>query len=321
MQTVTILGINGRIGQEVAKAFVASKWRVIGMGRGNRANLKGVEFVEGDVSFPEQTRVAIADADVVVNALNLPYDKWDKGRAEAQLAKVLEALKGSNKTLMFPGNIYNYGAKQHRLKPDTPQNPHRDKGEIRQRMEKQLRIASEQGLQVVIIRLHDFFAPGAFQTSYDLMIMQRIKSGILQYGGDLQIGHGWAYLPDVGRAFVKIADVRGELPPFKNFHYAGHFATGHQTIAAIQSALPTLAKVKPVPWGLLKMIGIFVPILREVINMQYLWDQPHRLEDNELDVLLGADFKTPYGEAVAATVRSYLPEEGKMAATGKVVRA
>lgn len=321
MQTVTILGINGRIGQEVAKAFVNAKWRVIGMGRGNRAKLNDVEFIEGDVDFPEQTRKAIADADVVVTALNLPYDKWDKGRAEANLAHVLEALRGSNKTLVFPGNIYNFGAKQHRLKPETPQNPHRDKGEIRQRMEKQLRTASEQGLQVIIVRLHDFFAPGGFQTPYDLMMMQRIKSGILQYGGDLSVGHGWAYLPDVGRAFVKIADVRDELPALKNFHYAGHFATGHQTIAAIQAALPTLAKVKPVPWGMLKLIGIFVPILREVIKMQYLWDEPHRLEDPELDALLGANFKTPYNEAVAATVHSYLPAEGKMAAPVQVARA
>ncbi len=321
MQTVTILGINGRIGQEVAKAFVASKWRVIGMGRGNRANLKGVEFVEGDVSFPEQTRVAIADADVVVNALNLPYDKWDKGRAEAQLAKVLEALKGSNKTLMFPGNIYNYAEKQHILRPDTPQNPHRDKGEIRKRMENQLRIASEQGLQVIILRLADFYAPHAVETNFDLAILSRLKSGVIQHIGDLSTGHSWAYLPDVGRAFVKIADVRSELPTFKNFHYAGHFATGHQTMAAVQAALPTQAKVKPIPLGLMKLIGLFVPILREVLKMQYLWDQPHRLEDNELDVLLGADFKTPYGEAVAATVRSYLPEEGKMAAPRQVARA
>lgn len=321
MQTVTILGINGRIGQEVAKAFVDANWRVIGMGRGNRAKLQGVEFFEGDANFPEQTQSAIADADVVVNALNLPYDKWGKGRAEDNLDKVLQALKGSGKTLMFPGNIYNYGEKQHRLTPDAPQNPYGEKGEIRQRMEKKLLAASENGLQVVIIRLHDFFVPGGFQTPYDLMIMQRIKSGVLQYGGDLSVGHGWAYLPDVGRAFVKIAEVRADLPLFKNFHYSGHFATGHQTIAAVQSALPTQAAVKPVPWGMLKFIGIFVPILREVIKMKYLWDEPHRLEDTELDALLGDNFKTPYSEAVAATVRTYLPEEGKMAVPRVLVKA
>ena len=314
MQTVTILGINGRIGQEVAKAFVNAKWRVIGMGRGNRANLDGVEFIEGDVDFPEQTRRAIVDADVVVNALNLPYDKWDKGRAEAQLGKVLDALMGSGKTLMLPGNIYNYAEKQHLIRPDTPQNPPRDKGEIRQRMERQLQKAAQGGnIQVIILRLADFFAPYGVQTNYDLMMLQRLKSNIVQYPFDLSTGHSWAYLPDVGRAFVKIADRRGDFPASKSFHYAGHFATGHQTIAAIQDALPKRAKVKPVPFGLLKLIGIFVPIVREVIKMSYLWKEPHRLEDPELDALLGADFKTPYYGAVATTVRSYLPDEGKMA--------
>ncbi len=322
MQTVTILGINGRIGQEVAKAFVGAHWRVIGMGRGNRAKLAGVEFFEGDANFPEQTQAAIADADVVVNALNLPYDKWDKGRAEDNLDKVLQALKGSGKTLMFPGNIYNYAEKQHQIRPDTPQNPPRDKGEIRQRMERQLQQAVQGGnIQVIIVRMADFFAPYAVETNFDLAILQRIKSNIVQYPFDLSTGHSWAYLPDVGRAFVKIAERRGDFPAFKSFHYSGHFATGHQTVAIIQDALPKRAKIKPVPFGLLSLIGIFVPILREVIKMNYLWKEPHQLVDPELDALLGANFKTPFDEAVAITVRSYLPHEGKMAVSQGLLQA
>ena len=314
MQTVTILGINGRIGQEIAKAFVGANWRVIGMGRGNRAKLAGVEFFEGDVNFPEQTRKAIAGADVVVNALNLPYHKWDKGRAENNLAKVLTALKGSGKTLMFPGNIYGWGAKQHIIKPDTPQHPEKDRGHIRQRMEAQLEKASqEDNIKVIILRLADFYAPDAVQTNYDMMLMQRIKSGILQYPGDLSTGHSWAYLPDVGRAFVKLAQSRADFSTFENFHYAGHFATGHQLIAEIQKILPIPAKVKPLPEKMLKFIGIFVPILKAVMEMGYLWEEPHQLVDPRLDALLGENFGTPFEEAVAKTAVTYLPETGQMA--------
>lgn len=313
-QTIAILGINGRIGQEAAKAFVAAKWRVIGMGRGNRAELDGVEFVEGDIAFPKQTVRAIADADVVFNAINLPYDKWDKGRAEASLANVLQALEGSGKTLLFPGNIYNYAADQHMITPDTPQHPEKDKGEIRKRMEGMLAQASnDDNIQVIILRLADFFAPGAEGTVFDLMMMSRLKSGILQYPGELSTGHSWAYLPDVGRALVKIAEARKSLPRFENLHYQGHFASGHQMIGAIQDVLPKPAKVKKVPMDLLKVIGWFVPIVREVVIMSYLWDEPHQLRDPKLAALLGADFDTPFRDAVHKTALSYLPAKQRTA--------
>lgn len=315
MAKVTILGINGRIGQEVAKAFVAAGWQVTGMGRGNRARLAGVNFIEGDAGRQADVRAAIAGADVVVNALNLPYDKWDKGRAEAQLANVLAALKGSGVTLMFPGNIYNFGADQTVLKPETRFRPEKDKGKIRVRMEQQLEAASRDGLQVIILRTADFYAPGATQSNFDLALMARIKSNVLQYPGKLEISHSWAYLPDVGRAYVKLADVRRSLGRFERFHFRGHFATGHEMIEAVQKALPHRTTVTMVPWGLLRVLGLFMPIIREVIKMNYLWAVPHRLEDKRLDEILGADFDTPFEEAVMRTTLSYLPlTEGKVRA-------
>ncbi len=37
------------------------------------------------------------------------------------------------------------------------------------------------------------------------------------------IGHAWAYLPDVGETFARLADREGELGPFARFHFAGHW--------------------------------------------------------------------------------------------------
>ncbi|MCF6326244.1 MAG: NAD-dependent epimerase/dehydratase family protein [Devosiaceae bacterium] len=306
--TVTVLGINGKLGQEVAKAFVNGGWRVIGMGRGNQARLDGVEFVEGDVTIVADTKRAVEGADVVINAINPPYDQWDKGRVEAMLAKILLALKGSGKTLIFPGNVYNYAAKQHLIEPDTKQNPHGDKGEIRKRMEQQLLAASKDGLQVLIVRMGDFFAANADGTMLDLMVMQRAKSNVLQYGGDLSLHHSWAYLPDAAKVFVKIAEARQNLSAFQSLHFSGHFVTGTQMIDAIQEVMPKRAKVVCVPWGMMKFIGLFSPVLREVVKMRYLWDEPHQLQDKELDALLGENFGTPFKEAVALSARSYLPK-------------
>lgn len=307
-KTVTILGFNGRVGQATTRALVAAGWQVKGLGRGNRAKIPGMEYVEGSAANPEDVRKACMGSEVVVNALNLPYDKWDKGRAEGLMSAVLNGLKGSGKTMLFAGNIYNYAADQHLITPDTPQRPEKDKGKIRKRMEEMMmRVTTEYNLQVVIIRSPDFYGPHAVETNFDLAMMSRLKAKTLIYPGPLDIGHSWAYLPDLGEAYVKVAEVRDTLPKFENFQFAGHFATGHQMIAEIQKQLPETYKVKQLPWRLLRIIGVFVPVVREVVKMNYLWFEPHQLQDEKLDAILGPDFGTSFEEAVAKTTRSYLP--------------
>jgi nucleoside-diphosphate-sugar epimerase len=315
--TITVLGINGRIGREIAQAFVSSGWQVTGFGRTDRAKLRGVRFVAGDAQNCDDIKRAIKGADVVVNALNLAYDKWENGRAEALLAKVLEAVKGRGITLMFPGNIYNYAVGQHLIEPHTPQKPEREKGHIRVRMENMLKAASRAGdIKTIVVRTGDFYAPGAVGSSFDLAFMSRLKSNVLQYLGDLSVGHTWAYLPDVARAYVRLAEERDGMKSFENFHFAGHFVTGHKLMGAIQSVLARPARVALVPWPMMTVIGWFAPVVRELVKMRYLFQEPHRLADPRLDAILGDDFSTPFDEAVGRTALSYLPDNKKRPATG-----
>lgn len=306
---VVILGINGRIGQEIAKAFVTAGYVVCGMGRDDRAKLTDVRFVQGNADSETDIERAVAGQDIVVNALNLPYDKWDKGRAEAQLARVLSALKGSGKLLMFPGNIYNFGADQHVLTPSTSYQPEQDKGKIRVRMEQQLEDAANNGdVKVAIIRSGDFYAPGASETNFDLAILARQKSKILQMPARLDMMHTWAFLPDLARVYPKVAALGDELGVFERFHFRGHFVSGHELVDAIQVVLPQKWKVAQLPWGIMGVIGWFVPVLREVVKMSYLFRTPHELRDDRLVKILGPEFDTPFKEAIAQTIRSYVPE-------------
>ena len=107
---VTVLGLNGHIGLAITQAFADAGHEVTGFGRSNKHPDPRVRFAKGDAESVNDMRVAIADADVVVNALNLRYDQWDRGRLEAQVGRVIEAMGTGGKTLMFPGNIYNYAA-------------------------------------------------------------------------------------------------------------------------------------------------------------------------------------------------------------------
>ncbi|MGB3337786.1 MAG: NAD-dependent epimerase/dehydratase family protein [Devosia sp.] len=305
--SVTVLGINGHIGHHAARAFRQAGFDVAGFGRSNRHPLAGVAFIKGDAASLDDLKAAIAGADIVVNALNLPYDKWDKGRAEAQLAMVIAAMGDSGKTLMFPGNIYNYAASDRRMAPSTPQRPQTPRGAIRVRQEEMLAAGSKAGkFQTIIVRAGDFYAPDNVGDWFDQAMMMEARKGKIYHMADLKIGHAWAYLPDLGRAFAVLGEKRGEFGAFETFHFAGHYVTHGALMDAIVKASPVPLKVAPLPWIILQAMGLANGVMREVVKMRYLWNNPMELVDPRLDVILGADFGTPFEEAVAATVKPFL---------------
>ena len=312
--TVTVLGSNGHIGHHAARAFVAAGWDVTGFGRVDRAPVAGMRFVAGDADSLADLSAAIGDSDVVVNALNLPYDKWDNGRLEALMGRVVEAMGSTGRTLLFPGNIYNYAPTARVLTPEIAPQPPTPRGAIRQRVEDMLRAAAGRGdIQAVILRAGDFFGPDSSGDWFDLVVMREAAKGKVALPGKPGTGHAWAYLPDMARAFEKLAWHRRELARFENFHFAGHFLAPEQLGEAVAAAGPAGLRVGRFPWLLITLMGLVNPVMREVAKMGYLWEHPMELRDARLDAILGPDFATPLDAAVAATVAPWCAGAAKAA--------
>lgn len=300
---VTVLGSNGHIGNAAMIAFRDAGWSVTGLGRTNRRPVSGTTFVAGDADDVEVVRAAIADADVVVQALHVPYHQWGNGRSEKQLQVVIDALGNSGKTLLFPGTIYNYRAGDRTISPATRQSAEVPRGEIRIRLETLLREASAAGkFQTIILRGGDFYGSGNRGEWFEAAMMMDIAKGKLYHMSDLKLRHSWAYLPDLARAFAVLAEKRETLGKFENFHFAGHWVSNGQMMGAIQTALRRKVAVSPLQWWMIRAVGLFNPILRDIYRMRYLWLNEMELVDPRLDALLGAGFGTPFEEAVAETV-------------------
>ncbi len=305
---VTILGVNGHIGQAVAAAFIAAGWDVAGMARSDRHRLPGVRFVQGDSDSVADMRRAIGDAEIVVNALNLPYPEWDRGRMEAQMGRLLEAMGSSGRTLLFPGNIYNFSKSDRTVTPDLPQRPQTPRGDIRVRVERLFEAAAARGdIQFIVIRAGDFYGPGSSNDWFDQAILS--ARGKVQALGAPGVGHSWAYLPDLARAFEAVAARRSTLGSVERFHFAGHFVTGERMAAAILRTAPVTLRATRFPLWIVPLAGLFSPLLREIGKMAYLWRNPMELADSRLDALLGPDFGTPFEAAIAATTRAFFAQD------------
>lgn len=310
--TITILGINGAIGRATAKAFLKRGWHVVGFGRSNKHPLPGVEFFKGDADNVADMAAAISNADIVFNGLNLLYHQWGSGAAEDLMARVIKACGTSGKTLLFPGNIYNYAASDRIITPDLNQNPQTERGRIRVAMERQLADASARGdIQAIIIRAGNFYGSEFGGDMLDLLILREFAKGKVCLNPASKVKNAWAYLPDLGEAFAVIAEQRTQLPEFNNFHFKGHLKTADETFAAISTASSKRLSRTTYPWMLFSALGMFMPIMRGLVEMRYIWDNELGLEDPTLEAMLGANFGTPYAQAIADVVYRL---EGKAAA-------
>ncbi|QBK32124.1 NAD-dependent epimerase/dehydratase family protein [Roseitalea porphyridii] len=304
MSTIVIAGAAGRIGFNAARAFVAAGWTVRGIARGEKLKRlpQGVEPVEAD-AFDRQAMIdACAGADVVLHALNPTYDKWAT-HVVPMAENVLAAAKAAGATLMLPGNVYNFGTGIGMdTSEDAPMPADTEKGRLRVDIEEKFRAAAAEGVQTIVLRAGDFFGGPVDGSWLDLVIAKDLRKNRFVWPGRLDVPHAFAYLPDFGAAFVAVAEKRGELGRFERFHLSGHTVTGAQFHTAMEAAVGRSLKPGSVPWRLLRIVGLFNPVLREVIKMRYLWDVPHSLDGSKLAALIGTEPHTPLDDALRQAV-------------------
>ncbi len=306
-RTVLILGSQGRFGQAVTKAFAEAGWQVLAQARRPQATLpKGAVALALPLHDTAALLQQASQASVVVYGVNPIYTRWDE-EAMPLLEQGLALAKGLGASFLFPGNVYAFGERMPALlREDTPCRPTQRKGEIRAAMEERLRQHSAQGGHSLVLRAGDFFGTGT-GTWMDQAIVKSLASGRIVYPGPLNVAHAWAYLPDVAQALVGLAE-RGPSPgQFETFHFSGHTCTGAQWVAEIERQARGLGlnpkkdfRVGGMPWGVIRVGGLLVPMWRELARMSYLWRVPHALDGRALQTTLARQMPVPHTPLPAA---------------------
>jgi len=97
-----------------------------------------------------------------------------------------------------------------------------------------------------------------------------------------------------------LASVREALPRFASFGFPGHAITGRELTAAIARAMPgSSLEIKRMTWWLIHALRPIVPLCRELSEIAYLWNEPHRINGSELKAAIGNIPCTPLDLAVA----------------------
>jgi nucleoside-diphosphate-sugar epimerase len=301
---ILVLGAAGRLGHAAAEAFRDAGWSVASLVRPGAASRApgGTDIVAANALDRTAVAAAAQGADVILHALNPTYTEWARFALPLAYAAI-EAAEAVGGTLMFPGNLYNYGAGMpEALDEATPMRPTTRKGRLREEIEQRMREAADRGVRTIILRAGDFYGRGR-GSWFDLVITRDLRHRRIIYPGPLDVLHEWAYVPDLAAAMVRLAERRGALRGFASFGFPGHAVSGQELGAAIAATLKSRLRVKRMEWWLIKTVGRLSALGRELAEIEYLWRTPHRISGEKLASLLGEVPHTPFAEAVAASLQ------------------
>lgn len=308
---VLVLGATGGIGGEVARQLRDRGWQVQALQRGLKQEYEtreGVLYLRGDALNRDDVMRAAHGCCVLIHAVNPPgYRHWNEW-VLPMMDNTIAAALAHGATIVLPGTVYNYGPDAFPLlTEEAAQHPHTRKGRIRVELEQRLRAATERGARAIVLRAGDFFGPKAGNSWFSQgMIKPGHAVKRINLPGDRGVGHQWSYLPDVAQTVVQLLGRRERLAPFSTFHMAGHWdADGTRMANAIARCVERdggHAKPRAFAWWLARLASPFVPTLRELLEMRYLWRHPLRMDNSRLLAVLGAEPHTPLEQAIKETL-------------------
>lgn len=306
MKKIIILGGNGRVGRAAAIAFYKAEFDVTMVTRdGTARNLKeDIKLIAGNAMDQHSVISVTKNCDFVFNGLNPIYTKWPE--QVLPMARNIVAAGKANKFIhLFPGNLYNYGsAMPPIIDANTPYLADTKKGKIRIEMEALFKeTAQTHGMKTIVLRAGDFFGgimPGSW---LDEGLTRKLNKGIFTAPGPMDVLHSWAYLPDLAKTFVKLAEESDELGNWSDFRFTGHCITNNAFKISMEKGFRQPLRTEFLPWRILRLLSWVNPMMREVCELAYQWETPHKLVDPELEILIGPIPHTPFDTAVYTALR------------------
>lgn len=275
-----VLGASGGFGGAVAAELEQRGWQV-------RRWRRGTDMAQ-----------AAKGARLIVNGLNPPnYHNWAE-LIPAITTEVLAAAKASGATVLVPGNVYPLGCEPAPWGLATPQRPVSRKGEVRAEMEARYRRAAKAGAaRVILLRAGDFLGESQ-KLAINSVMLKDIAKGKVTALGPADVCRAYAYLPDLARAAVALAE-RRDLPPYLEVPFAGHSFSMVELAAIISDQLGRDVTVSRFPNWVFGWLSPFWELARELREMLYLYTHPHWIQDNTLRDWLPEFRATPLEEVVA----------------------
>lgn len=287
----------GQVGSFLAESLLRSGATVRVVKRSDSGIPEGAETRLGDATDPTFCREAAAGAEVVYHCMNPPYSTraWEEVLPR-YLDNLVAAAGSSGARLVVMENLYMLGVGDGGpINEDTPMNPRSRKGEIRARLADALFEAHRRGdVKAVSGRASDFYGPRGVGTHFAERFWIPVLAGEpAEFFPNPDNPHTYHFIPDVAEGLRLLGSAPEEALGSPWMLPCAPAESSRALVRRFSGALGKDISLKGMPKVAMKVVGLFLPILREVEEMLHQWEVPFVVDD--------ARFRAQFGvEATAA---------------------
>lgn len=309
MRAVGIIGATGAVGRETGRMLSKQGREYVAIGR-DTSKLEGYFDADPhawcrtwDTLSAESLVPALEGVESVVYAIGVEYWKFQLHPILVQRA--LDAARTAGvKRFLLVGTVYPYGRPvTPTVAEDHPRTPHTFKGRMRKEQEELVLAAHAPGIfETAELRLPDLYGPGMEKSFLTDAFTNAPKGKASALLGPIDVRHEFAFIPDCAEVAIRVLDEPRAYGTYWN--YAG---PGTITLREFADRIYAQCGTKPrytiATRPILRLLGLFNPMMRELVEMHYLITDPVVMDDSRLRALLGDLPKTPYAQGIALTLQ------------------
>jgi nucleoside-diphosphate-sugar epimerase len=314
----TILGAGGPVANGLTKELLKANEPIRLVSRTSvQAKFPSVNWQRADLLNANEVRDATVGSKVIYLCAGLVYDKtvWQQ-QWPVIMQNVINAARHHEARLIFFDNIYMYGLVNGKMTETTPYNPNSVKGEVRARIATMLMDEVKSGnLTATIARAPDFYGAESLNSFFDSMVLARLaKRERPQWLGSVDKLHNFIYVPDAAKAMYLL----GQEP--KSDGQVWHLPTplpmtGLEFINLAATIFNAPAKYTTINKFMLKLAGVFSPVIRGSIEMYYQYDHDYLFSSEKFEKAFHVQ-PTLYEKGITELSQSLFKPEARAALGG-----
>ncbi len=268
----TILGSGGAIGVGLARELTAYTKDIRLVSRNPKKVNPDDQLFPADLSDPSSVDKAIQGSDIVYLTIGFEYklsllkQKWPP-----LINHVIDACKRYNAKLVFFDNVYMYDPDYiGNMTEETPVKPSSEKGKIRAAIADKIMKETKNGLTALIARSADFYGPSIRNSVMNELVYKNFKKGkAANWMASVNKIHNFTYTPDAAKATAMLGNTPDCYNQVWHLPTDATKMTAKEWIELFAKEMKISPKYFVLPSWLLSILGIFIPLMKELKEMNY----------------------------------------------------
>jgi nucleoside-diphosphate-sugar epimerase len=287
----TILGASGAAGTELAKQLINYTKDIRLVSRNPKKVNETDQLMQADLSNPLLLDEAVNGSKVVYVTIAFEYKTsvW-KEKWPMFMQNLIEYCKKHNSKIVFVDNMYMYDPKHlSNMTEETLIKPISEKGKVRAEIFKMLiNAVKRKEVTALVARGADFYGPGVVgsyltQTVYNNLLKDKSP----QWIGKVDVLHSFTYSKDIGEALALLGNTTDAYGQVWHLPTTDEKLTSRQWIELMMKALNKLKKIQSIPTSMMGLLGLFIPVLKELKDVSYQLDRDYYFNSSKFNKRFG----------------------------------